>query len=291
MSLLLTTLCSLIAVMLGRLRMSLDECEDAYTKMSERIFKPKRSSHNYFGRSSDFLGATGRFDSAELEDAIKEIIVHHQVKEGAPLKDPESPCKVYVVFLTIISLSPLCSSTADVSFIHSFVGAILTSNSRAVVLRSYENPRMPELLYNRCTIWEACRATSAATTFFEPITIGPHGQRFADGAVRYNNPVQQVYREATNLWPQRMPTALLISIGTGSAPGPSFEGDIANIVKAMKQIVTEPQSAADDFMYDHENMVDQDLLFRFNVDQGLTDVGLEEYKKRREIADATHAYL
>lgn len=77
--------------------MSLDECEDAYTRMSERIFKPQRSSHNYFGRSSDFLGANGRFDSEELKDAIKEIIVNQQEPEGALLKDPESPCKVYVI--------------------------------------------------------------------------------------------------------------------------------------------------------------------------------------------------
>jgi len=180
---------------------------------------------------------------------------------------------------------------ADFSFIHGFVGAILTGNSLAVELRSYRNPLMPETLYDSCTIWEACRATSAATTFFEPITIGPHEQELADGAVRYNNPIQQVYREANNLWPQRMPTALLISIGTGSAPGPSFQGSIANIVEAMKQIVTETQNTANNFMLDHGNMVEKDLLFRFNVDQGLADVGLEEYKKRREIADATQAYL
>lgn len=76
--------------------MNLDECEDAYTRMSERILKPRRSSHNYFGRSSDFLGANGRFDSEELKDAIKEIIVNHQEPESALLKNPESPCRVYV---------------------------------------------------------------------------------------------------------------------------------------------------------------------------------------------------
>lgn len=277
--------------MLGRLRMTLDECEDAYTRMSERIFKPKRSSHNYFGRGKDLFGADGRFDSEELEDAIKEIILNRQLLEGSLLKDPESPCNVYVSLRMLLSyvhfvLSRLISSTD-----HRLVGAILTSNSHAVVLRSYENPQKSELLYDTCKIWEACRATSAATTFFEPITIGPHGQRFADGAVRYNNPVQQVYREATNLWPERMSTAVLVSIGTGCAPGPSFEGNIAQIAKAVTQIVTGTQSAADSFMEDHEEMINQDLLFRFNVDQGLADVGLEEYKKRREIADATHAYL
>jgi patatin-like phospholipase/acyl hydrolase len=47
---------------------------------------------------------------------------------------------------------------------------------------------MPEDSYSDCYTWEACRATSAATTFFDPITIGPMKQSFADGAVAYNNP-------------------------------------------------------------------------------------------------------
>lgn len=64
------------------------------------------------------------------------------------------------------------------------------------MLRSYPNDYSAELLYETCTIWEACRATSATTSFFDPITIGPYDQKFADGAVKYNNPIQLVYREA-----------------------------------------------------------------------------------------------
>lgn len=68
------------------------------TQGCQRIFKPRRSSHNYTGRSSDFLGASGRFDSEELKDAIKDIIANHQEQESALLKDPESSCKVYVFY-------------------------------------------------------------------------------------------------------------------------------------------------------------------------------------------------
>jgi predicted acylesterase/phospholipase RssA len=94
---------------------------------------------------------------------------------------------------------------------------------------------MPEDSYSDCYTWEACRATSAATTFFDPITIGPMKQSFADGAVAYNNPVQHVYREAQQMWPDRMKDALLITIGTGAAPGPSFEGNAVQVVAAMKK--------------------------------------------------------
>lgn len=159
------------------------------------------------------------------------------------------------------------------------------------MLRSYQNNESAELLYDSCKIWEACRATSAATTFFDPITIGPYGQRFADGAVKYNNPIQLLHREAENIWPDRFKDAIFVSLGTGSAPSPALEGNILSIAQALKNIVVQTESTADDFFTDHSAMTEQDLLYRFNVYHGLADVGLEEYKESRRIADATHAYM
>lgn len=65
----------------------------------------------------------------------------------------------------------------------------------AVIIRSYENIEAHGSLTG-AKIWEAARATSAASTFFEPISIGDHGERFTDGALIHNNPVFQVYKEA-----------------------------------------------------------------------------------------------
>jgi hypothetical protein len=88
--------CRLIAIMLGRLRMSLDECQDAYLRLSERIFNPKRHHTNLPGQIKDYLLADGRFDSTELEGAIKDTITDRGLPENELLKDPASPCKVYV---------------------------------------------------------------------------------------------------------------------------------------------------------------------------------------------------
>jgi len=150
---------------------------------------------------------------------------------------------------------------------------------------------MPDDSYGDCCTWEACRATSAATTFFDPITIGPLNQTFADGAVAYNNPVQLVYREAQHLWPEKIKDALLITIGTGSAPSPSFEGNAMKIVAAMKKIVTQTEKTNNDFAYDHSDMLDTDRLYRFNVLHGVAGVGLEEYKEISRVAEATRIYL
>ncbi len=139
-----------------------------------------------------------------------------------------------------------------------------------------------------CQIWEACRATSAATGFFDSTTIGEYKKRFIDGGILYNNPIQLVHREAKTIWPER--DALLISIGTGSAPGGHFKGNIKKVVEAMKNILTQTERTADDFHRSHRAMVDNGRLFRFNVAHGLAQIGLE-YKEVNSIADATETYL
>lgn len=65
----------LLAIMLGRLRMSLDDCELAYLQLSESIFTPKRKGMNLFDRAKDKWKANGKFDHKGLESAIIDIIV------------------------------------------------------------------------------------------------------------------------------------------------------------------------------------------------------------------------
>lgn len=79
----------LIAIMLGRLRMAVDECIDAYVSLSDRIFQKQRHRVTIKGQ------VQGRFDSDELERAIKEIVVRQGLTEDALLKDaPDAKCKV-----------------------------------------------------------------------------------------------------------------------------------------------------------------------------------------------------
>lgn len=172
----------------------------------------------------------------------------------------------------------------------SFVCATRTGNTEVAILRSYDTTE-PKLLFEECKIWEACRATSAATTFFDPIKIGKYGQMFADGGVLYNNPIQLVEREASAIWPNRMESAVMVSIGTGSAPGGAFKGNLKKIIDAMKSIVTETEKTQNDFFRTHGAMVDENRLHRFNVFHGLADVGLEEWKEKEKIVNTTQTYL
>lgn len=141
------------------------------------------------------------------------------------------------------------------------------NNAEPAVLRSYRNPKWTDILYDECGVWEACRATSAATTIFDPIQIGKYNQRFIDGAALYNIPIQIAHEEAENIWPGR--DTFILSIGTGSAPGMPLNGNIKNIVDGTER-------TANDFYRSHSGLVAKDLLFRFNVAHGLSTIGLQE---------------
>lgn len=166
----------------------------------------------------------------------------------------------------------------------------MTSTAR---IRSYDADR--QAIADNATIWEAARATSAATTFFDPVVIA--GQKYADGAFGANNPVAEVWAEARDIWsPGKDNIAesvkCFVSIGTGN-PGmkPIADGAWAFASKTLVDIATEAEKTAEKFYREHNEMFVGYRAFRFNVDHGLEDVGLEEYLKGDEILTATSDYM
>ena len=92
----------LLAIMLGRLRMSVRDCEKSYAELSEAIFAPRRSRADIVGRGIDFLKANGRFDESPLEKSIKAKIVDAGMDEDALLEDSRpDACKVSVLPLLL----------------------------------------------------------------------------------------------------------------------------------------------------------------------------------------------
>lgn len=161
-------------------------------------------------------------------------------------------------------------------------------------LTSYQSPRGRAHLFDSTRIWEACRATSAATTYFNPIAIGPYNEEFIDGALGENNPVYAMWNEAQDLWgPDELLEKLgcLISIGTGVPTLKSFRDDVLHIGKSLVDLAVETEKTAEQFRRDKATIDDQGRYYRFNVNRGLDDVGLEESEKTKEIAAATSLYL
>ncbi|GKT61521.1 ankyrin repeat protein [Colletotrichum tofieldiae] len=233
--------------MLGCLRMTVEECEDAYIRLAKTIFKPKRWKYNCFSRGMDFLSASERYDSSKLEDVVKAIIKARTGSEKAPLLDlnEDAICKV-------------------------FVTTVQTDDHQLLLLRSYENKQEVDKHSKEFQLWEALRATSAATTYFKEYRRGNAG--YLDGALKSNNPIFQVHREARDLWPQR--EAFLVSIGTGTKPSVPLRGNLIHIARTLTKLVTETEETWSRFKGTHKDMLEDSLLFRYSVPElGGVDLG------------------
>ncbi len=146
---------------------------------------------------------------------------------------------------------------------------------------------------------DAACATSAATSYFDAVNV--NGRMYRDGGFGANNPVTEVWHEAREIWIQDNYDVQLddllkcfVSIGTGFPKTEGMKESVKGFIDTLKNMVTQTKRSADDFMKSHRNLTKMDgsqRYFRFNVEQGLQDVGLEEWKKANIIETATEGYM
>ncbi|KAJ5647193.1 hypothetical protein N7490_003565 [Penicillium lividum] len=214
----------------------------------------------------------GRCDEIALEQAIKKILKKEQMSPDELLKDAhDANCKVFV-----------CATSRE--------------TGRTVCLTSYFSPSWGTDLLNKAKIWEACRATSAASSFFNPITIGDYGETFVDGATGANNPVRMLWSEAQSIWGSQSELLenkiqCLVSIGTGMPSLKPFGTHLLNIARTLCDIAIETEITAENFQREKESLDISGRYFRFNVIKGLEEIGLEKASVIPAIAAATRAYV
>ncbi|KAK9258491.1 acyl transferase/acyl hydrolase/lysophospholipase [Lipomyces tetrasporus] len=262
----------LIALMLGRLEMDIDECIQAYIKLSKEIF-PKEEPvkwwwwwWRWWSTVAKYFNAyRGKswFSAEALERCLKETI---KEKLGESEVDQE--------FLTE-------SNSSKVS-----VCVTRVANRSQTMIRGYPSKMEPPV---KCTIWEAARATSAAPLYFDPISIGSLGSIYADGGMGNNNPVWALYNEVRREWSEAQ-IACLVSIGTGKLETMGLGSGLQEVLRACVDIATETEKTAQQFLA-HSDMAKQGRYFRFNVEQGMQGVGLEECKHMDKMDAATQGYL
>lgn len=81
----------LIAIMLGRLEMNVDDCIREYQQLSSRVFTKVRHRLDWKGNLQ------GRFDHLELEEGIKDLVRRLHTSENELFQQPNgSKCKTYV---------------------------------------------------------------------------------------------------------------------------------------------------------------------------------------------------
>jgi predicted acylesterase/phospholipase RssA len=166
--------------MLGRLRMTVQECIKTFYSIAEKAF-----SVSLLSKAWGLVTEGARYDEKILEKAIKAVIKEKLGDENAPMRSAGNECKVYLC-LHLIFIQEL--TTSSFFIVVSFVVACRTddlNNQIATHLRTYYNLQIPDNLSD-CTIWQAARATCAAPTYFRRMKIGDC--EYVDGGLGFNNP-------------------------------------------------------------------------------------------------------
>ena len=184
----------------------------------------------------------------------------------------------------------------------SFVCSMLADNMTAKVPTLFRTYIPPENRSFDCELWEAARATAATPTYFESIAIGLPGNapRYVDGGIGCNNPINQLRHEASLVFRDRK-VACIVSIGSGQAStihlpkrGILQRSVFQKIIPL--DFINAAKSMAVDCEEKHEECarffeMTPNLYFRFNVERGLEEVGIEEWKKLPEVTAHTHQYM
>jgi predicted acylesterase/phospholipase RssA len=187
-------------------------------------------------------------------------------------------------------------------------------SSEPAILTSYDIESGDYEAASDCKIWEAGRATSAAPTFFKPITLnglGLNGQNYSPGATIANNPSHVAIVKMNKIW-RLTDVDCILSLGTGPEGEHSMDSATLDLLgpRGMwicQKIISRPlyfrvqlASYALHIMtgteIPHQNtkkMVDafrghigtlsghpsHEVYFRFNVTDASAKAGLNEFKK------------
>lgn len=289
---------------------TVQECIDAYVKMSKEIFDV---DWVLLGKVP-YGDNKCRFDYNILEKSVQKLIEERLGDKNHTMSaKPKGPN------------GPTQCRTFDV--------ARLMENVTAgpIIFRSYSSEEESK---SKCPIWQAARATTAAPTFFKPmcITDPPPSIAYIDGGVGHNNPAEIALVEARTIWGADK-TFCLISIGTGQqSPASAFEESsletnikvqnslfnsvrifsstmprklipclenaenipsgvlaILRMANVLQRVATTTEAVHDRLQRGAREY--KFLYFRFNVERDVGDIGLEDWKSQSSLTSNTIAYM
>ncbi|KAK0373493.1 hypothetical protein CLIM01_09153 [Colletotrichum limetticola] len=267
----------LIAIMLGRMGMSTEEAINAYESFAKDVFR-KKNRRRWWNRT---------YKEETLVKIIQDNVTKKKLAKTTMLDDTRERGLAFV-----------CAATYDAY--------------EAYLFRTYKGSSN---CAHNVEIWEAARATSAAPTFFHPISIEVEAERdqYVDGAVTCNNPARLVLSEAESYFGPRRTLGFLLSLGTGlkvsdkkvnvvpqgqlvdhpvvarQGSGALFSRGTIKILKHAKASLTdsEPEHQALEQRFQKTHYA----YWRLNLDRGAADIKLNEYKKMGLLRAATERYL
>ncbi|SPO01656.1 uncharacterized protein DNG_04329 [Cephalotrichum gorgonifer] len=260
----------ILAIMLGRLRMSIPECIEAYRSLSDRTFRP-RKQWTLPSIVSDLFPS--RFDSDALIQAAEDVVRRAGEPHGAKLIDRrDSQCKVFVTAATQRA-----------------------AGLQMHLLRTYRSAGefQPDI-----SIGQAFHAALAASELVGPCSIAAAGFSYTDGLSSWNNPSVQVLAEGEQTWAgaQAHSTSLL-SLGAGIPRNDVLKSLSRPLARSISEWSTEADVTAGKFEREHPGLVSSGGLARLSLTEfplrlGSTIEGLTEtYLCRPDTVAAVHAFV
>ncbi|RAH85574.1 FabD/lysophospholipase-like protein [Aspergillus japonicus CBS 114.51] len=268
----------LLALLLGRLRLSIDETLTEYRQLVERVFS-HRKRHR---------GGSGQYSARAMEAAIKDLVGRY-----ATPQDPDAETMLLLednenhaegeretggkVFVCVRSTQAMEHARLFCSY------------------RTYRAGDDPDL-----TVWQAARAVTAHPGLFKPVRIG--GEEFVDGSLGTKNPCRLLLDEARRLFGgERRPVGCVLSLGAGKPPPVQlgrpglFQRLLpTKIVSVVEALSFEAETVAQDLEGRFEKS--PGVYFRFNVGErvagvGMAGVGMADWERLSEVESQTVDYL
>ena len=271
---------ALIAIMLGRLRMSVDDTIEEYKRFCAAVFANPASQWRRLLMNHDNTerrqGLKDRFDS------LPPTRLPSPQEQADQFKSDRARCRTIVCSM---------KSNEDKSFQTPFLFRSYDRKTSYTSRTPFErNPGDP----NTFTISQVARAATAAPFYFKSIHM--FDARYYDAATNLNNPSWEVVREVGLLAKESHDAIdLLLSIGGGNAKGnnPRLRFGTGSLLQELTDI--------SDVVHD-KVMAQSDIqgfdYFRFDVKEGLQAVRMNEWRPKpggdstlEKIKVATKNYL
>ena len=250
----------LIAIMLGRFRMTIEATMQEYKKLSAGVFKMP---------SSWLKRSLGVHASSNRKESLRKIFASLTPEQPSPDEVGEEfrsdPLRCKTIVCTF-------KSNQQERFKEPFLFRSYDHGSRSC--SPYE--RNPGKASTR-DIQTVDSATSAASSYFKSFEV--RKSRYYDGAIDLNNPSWEMYNEVNLLTGKGQNSInLFLSVGGGSCKSNKSRDIFRD--KRLQRDFNEISEHIDKNLSD-ESERQNFSYYRLDVDQGLQDVHLNEWKPKR----------
>lgn len=174
------------------------------------------------------------------------------------------------------------------------------AGGQPAVLRSYDSRKEPSPEFD-CKIWEAGRATSAIGLAFKPAQVG-QSVFHDDGSGKFNPTPVALDEACVNEWPGR-DVGVLISVGTGKRPPGNdhnqhlwYEGFMGEFAEARRRLISKIEGCEETHQYVKKEYLSKrgvniENYYRFNVEIGVGEFGMNEWNRLADVSTNTRRYL